>query len=354
MMDFRSHTQSVYVKIAEDIAGEIRNGRFQTGERLYSRKELCERFGVSGQTAVRIQNTLVSMGLARKTRGSGIFVNYVKDFPIPSETQNSAPLRRIVLFTKSSNRWTDLFLEGVQQRANQLRIDLRIEFILSTSVTSDLFIAYPVRPDEGYIAISSGTNIHFAAGALLFSPCVNSVLIDYITPGSSCVVTDNFDGVSQLVEYAISRKCRNFIFASNFTGTAFTCTGTLNAHERELAFNIEMRHRGLQSTVIDSGSFDDLVDALKNTTGSTALLFPQDDAALRCKKVLLESGLKPLPLVMGFDDFAPCEKGIEQLTTFRVDRAGMGAAAVDLLLASNPNNRIDRIIRIPGELIVRD
>jgi len=89
------------------------------------------------------------------------------------------------------------------------------------------------------------------------------------------------------------------------------------------------------------------------SSASTAILFPQDEPALRCKKILLESEVRPLPLVMGFDDFAPMQNGLECLTTLRVNRAGIGAAAVDILQATDDTNHRNRIVRIPGELIVR-
>jgi len=350
--------QSVYLEVAERIAGDIRDGLFQPGERLHSRKELCERFSISGPTAVRVQGELVKMGLIRKVRGSGVFVNYLKEFPDFSSKQNTANLKKVVLFMKPSGggwgAWPEAIQAGIQLRATQLRLDLRIEIIPAGSMGADVFMAYPAKADEGYIAISTGAEIHFAAGALLFSPSVKSVLIDYITPGSSCVLTDNFDGVGKLVAHAVSRGRRNFIFASNFTGTGFTATGALNASERELAFRQEARLRGLRSAVIDSGRFEDIVDAVKGESASTAVLFPQDDAALRCRRILQTAGIAPMPLVMGFDDFAPSEKGLERMTTIRVDRAAMGATAVDTLLACGGAGRSEKIIRVPGELIVRD
>ena len=342
-------TQSVYLKVAGNIADEIRNGHFRAGDRLYSSKELCERFEISGKTAVRVQDALAKMGLIRKVRGSGVFVNYLKNVPDLSKKQNTADLRRVVFFTHSDNQWTEAFQKGIQCRVNQLGFDLRIEFIAKSAVLQDVFKAYAARADEGYIAVSTGAGMHFATGALLFSPSVNSVLIDYITPGSSCVITDNFDGMRKLVDHAVSLGHHHFMFASNFNDSL----GALNANERELAFKLVVESRSLRGMVVDSGNFADLITVLRGSNAPTAILFPQDEPALRCKKILRDAKVKPLPLVMGFDDFASCESRLEHLTTLRVDRAGMGAAAVDLLRAASNANRRNKIVRIPGELIVR-
>jgi len=342
-------TRSVYVKVAGIIADEIRNGHFRAGDRLYSSKELCERFEISGKTAVRVQDALAKMGLIRKVRGSGVFVNYLKNVPDLSTKQNTAVLRRIVFFTHADDQWTEAFQKGIQHRVNQLGLDLRIEFITKSAVPQDVFKAYPARADEGYIVISTGAGMHFATGALLLSPTVNSVLIDYIAPGSSCVVTDNFGGIRQLVDHALSLGHRRFIFASNFIDSL----GSLNANERELAFKLSMESRGLRGAVIDSGNFADVIAALKGPNAPTAILFPQDEPALRCQKILRDAKVKPLPLVMGFDDFASRESGLEHLTTLRVDRTGMGAAAVDILHAANNANSRNTIARIPGELVIR-
>ena len=337
--------KSLYSKIAEEIAWEIEKGHFPLGERLYSRQELCVRFNVSGQTAVRVQDVLAKRGLVRKVRGCGILSNYLGGTPsLPSPDKR---LKRIVFFAYVNNFFEE-FQTGIIRRAGELRLDFRVENVNINEHSKDMFSAYPAQDDEGYIAVSCSP-IHFAAGALLFSPSVKSVLIDFITPGSSCVVADNYDGISQLVNHAVSCGCGRFIFAR-----AAYHGGPLNLNERELAFNLEMKFRGLDGVVSESGDFGDIIEMLKSRPDvPTAVVFPQDDPALRFKNVLEKTKLKSMPLVTGFDDFVLWEKGLEHLTTIRVNRAGMGAAAVDILNESGGSLN-QKIVRIPGTLIVRD
>ena len=338
--------KSVYLKIAEAIAGEIVNGHFPLGERLYSRRELCTRYEISGQTAVRVQDALAKMGLVRKVRGCGILSNYLGNTQStlsPSSPDNR--LKRIVFFAYA-NKFIEEFQVGARQRAGELNLDFRIEYVNFNGQSKNVFSAYPINADEAYIAVSCDA-IHFATGALLFSPSVKSVLIDFITPGSSCVIADNFDGIGQLVNHAVSRGCRRFIFSTAYHG------GSLNISERKLAFSLEMKYRGLDGTVSESGNFGDIIDILKSRTDvTTAVIFPQDDPALLFKKVLRKTKLKSMPLVTGFDDFTFQKKGLEHLTTLRVNRAGMGAAAVNILYESD-NDFHQKIVRIPGTLIVR-
>ena len=337
--------KSLYLKIAEEIAGEIKKGHFPLGDRMYSRQELCTRFEISGQTAVRVQDALTKMGLVRKVRGCGMLSNYIENAPYVSSSTNR--LKRIVFFGNEHN-FAEEFQVGARKRAGELNLDFRVEYVNINGQSKDVFSAYPASADEGYIVFSGGINIHFAAGALLFSPSVKSVLIDFITPGSSCVITDNFDGISQLIDHTFLCGCRRFIFANaSYRG------GPLNYSERELAFKLEMKYRGIDGNVSESGSFGDIIDMLKSRPDiPTAVLFPQDDPALLFKNVLRKTKLKSMPLVTGFDDFTFQKKGLEHLTTLRVNRAGMGAAAVNILYESD-NDFHQKIVRIPGTLIVR-
>ena len=334
--------KSLYLKIADEIAEEIKNGHFPSGTRLYSRQEICTKFETSGQTAVRAQNALTKMGFVRKIRGSGMLSNYrgsVSSSISPLDTH----LKRIVFFAYA-HKYIEEFQTGARERSEELNLDFRIEYINISEHSKNVFSAYPVEADEGYIAVSTGAKIHFATGALLFSPSVKSSLIDYITPGSSCVITDNFDGIRQLVNHGVSCGCQRFIFAK--AGSI----GPLNMDERTMAFNLEMKYRDLNGFVSESGNFDDIIENLNSQPDvPTAVLFPQDDPALRFKKRFTTK----MPLITGFDDFTMREKGLEHLTTIHVNRHAMGAAAVDTLYESG-YDLCQKIVRIPGTLIVRD
>lgn len=63
-----------YEMIRRELQSEIANGDRLPGQRFITERELCERFGVSSTTAVRVLNDLVREGLLVRRQGSGTFV----------------------------------------------------------------------------------------------------------------------------------------------------------------------------------------------------------------------------------------------------------------------------------------
>ncbi|KKR03717.1 MAG: hypothetical protein UT30_C0021G0016 [Candidatus Uhrbacteria bacterium GW2011_GWF2_39_13] len=338
--------KSLYITVAEKIIEEIKNGHFRARERVYSKNEICKKYGVSWQTATRVQDRLIKSGFVKSIRGSGIYANYIKNINVPC-TKNDIPLKRVVFFIPPNNLFVDSFLCGVQSRAAQLNLDLRVEFMNTVSTPQNVFSAYQTSPEEGYITVSAGESVYFSLGAILLSSSIKSVIIDYIIPGSHCIITDNFDGINQLITYLVSKRCRKLLFAMNFERSL----GALNADERLLAFKNEIQIRNLDGKIVDSGNFNDLIEIQKNNDPPDAILFPQDDPALKCKSLFSDAKIKRMPFITGFDDFSQRGRSLENLTTLHVDRQKMGAAAVDLLLAPWD---IRKIIRVQGKLIVRN
>jgi DNA-binding LacI/PurR family transcriptional regulator len=339
---------SVYGTIAEKIIEQIKNGYFQPGDRVYSKSEICEKFEVSPQTATRVQAELINSGYVRNVRGSGLFANHLKGYSSARQIKD-ARLERVVFFVSSGSLYLEKFLNGVKKRASELNLDLRVEYINQGQVSQKVFSAYPARPGEGYIAVSTGESMYFALGALLLSSSVNTVLIDYIIPGSHCVLTDNFDGMRQLVEHVVSQGCKRLLFAPNIE----SALGPLNANEREIGFLTETKRLGVKGEILQSTGFNELIKRVTNAEAPDAILFPQDDPAWKCKKILAGLKLKNSPLVTGFDDFSLTGENLEGLTTLRVDSEAISAAAVNLLAAGHESAGRKQIIRRAGKLIVR-
>lgn len=63
-----------YKQILNDLASEIRNGKYQPGQKLPSEAALIERFGTSRITVGRSLRELTQMGLVERVAGSGTFV----------------------------------------------------------------------------------------------------------------------------------------------------------------------------------------------------------------------------------------------------------------------------------------
>lgn len=63
-----------YQQIAIDIARRIAKGRYQVGERIYSRSSLASQYGVSSETTRRAILVLSDLGIVEATKGSGVTI----------------------------------------------------------------------------------------------------------------------------------------------------------------------------------------------------------------------------------------------------------------------------------------
>lgn len=63
-----------YRQIADDLADRIRNGEYRPGDRLSSRGELAQLYGVSSDTIKRAMLLLAERGIATYIGGRGWYV----------------------------------------------------------------------------------------------------------------------------------------------------------------------------------------------------------------------------------------------------------------------------------------
>ncbi len=84
----------VWARIRDALAGEIREGRWATGERLPSETALAARFGVNRHTLRRATAALAEAGMVHVRRGAGATVTHATtDYPISRRTRFSENLR---------------------------------------------------------------------------------------------------------------------------------------------------------------------------------------------------------------------------------------------------------------------
>lgn len=207
----------------------------------------------------------------------------------------------------------------------------------------------PIDPEAGYIVLSAGPRTILHSALALLSPNVYNVLRDGIIPGCNCIISNSFDGMKKLVDYAASIWCERFIFAENFS----VSPGDYYNSERREAAAWHCKRLNFRCETVSCGIYPDLLAVLRaHKERKTAVLFPQDEPALRFKTLMRSQPNRGKVLVTGFDDYSALEPGLEHLTTIRVDRRGMGRAGVELLAA--PPGIRKRIIRLPGELMIRE
>lgn len=65
---------SLYQDITDKLVEELDHGKFEQGQRFYSEADICERFGVSSTTAVKVLNALQESNRVTRIQGRGTFV----------------------------------------------------------------------------------------------------------------------------------------------------------------------------------------------------------------------------------------------------------------------------------------
>lgn len=338
-----------YLHVANELAAQIQEGAFGLNEKLYSRSQICERYQISPMTAARVQDHLADLGLVRKVRGSGLYINFVKKRPIArSDRPQEWRIGKIIECRISgASLLIKSFCKGVERAVEKNGIHHVTSYQEKASLSASEMNAIEIDGDAGYIAYSDG--FFMRAGMVLLNPAVPSVLLDNVIPGSHCVLVDNFDGMKRLIDYAQRRECRRIIFAGEFP----MIVGSNYRSERLCVTRTICSERGLPFEVFHGADANALCHRLRHTAEKTAVLFPQDDAALRFVRIASgeEAGDH---LVLGFDDYAPTESGLAKLTTYRVDRAAMGAEAVRLLLEPQTASSHKKISRVRGTLRVAE
>ena len=340
---------AIYQDIAAEIARDIRSGYYRPGDRIYSISELRERYGVSLMTAVRVHQALAKMGVARKVQGNGVFANASVNFDSALSAAENTDIRKVKVFCQKEDRYNfqEEIRTGITMRAATLGLGIEYAFINPHDISLNALNSILPEPHLGYIVISTGPALHLAAGVFLLSSRINCVLIDSIISGSHAVLTDNFDGVNQLVAHLLKQGYQHLVFADKFKSTL----GMVNASERRLAFDLRAARGDFESRVIDSGRFQDLTELFAQVGSKSAFLFPQDAPALRFRSLLIEDGVRQLPGLTGFDDYAGGQKELAALTTIQLNRRELGEKAVEVLFKPM---KTPEIVRIKGTLLVRE
>lgn len=193
------------------------------------------------------------------------------------------------------------------------------------------------------------------------------VLVDnYVRrPQLDAVLSDNFEGAMEAIEYLISEGHRRI---------AFSGPTTLGNHPVNALYTIEWRARGYREALLNAGLSpdDELIessflspeggyDACKRLIARglhcSAIFCGNDSTAMGVMKALREEGLRvPEDVsVVGFDDDDMAEYLTPALTTVRVNKEVMGATAVrGLITRANNPQAISQTTTLGVELVKRD
>lgn len=182
------------------------------------------------------------------------------------------------------------------------------------------------------------------------------VTVDYMFNGCSAVVSDNIQGMHELMKYVYDQGHRRIAFICG-DDTAVTRSRLASFHQ----FCAE-QHLEIPDEYIVSGRYHDpegtrciTRQLLSLKERPTCILCPDDISALGAITEVEQSGLSfPKDIsIAGYDGVPLTQLFHPYLTTFWQNNVTLGTTAAKLLLEriSNPKTFIPRIVTIPGKLL---
>jgi DNA-binding LacI/PurR family transcriptional regulator len=348
----RAQAAPLYQGIIDDLRQRIADGRLAPGDQAPTQGELCREFGVSPITAKRAMADLQKAGLLYTVKGRGTFVARRLQ-PAPVAPGVRPRLHAIGLVTssydavKARSFFTEIW-QSVEQAAQQQGLSFRVQIL--PDATPDEHVQLLFKPDPGEGLVFMASSRPYRVLPIVVEQAVPMVMIDSALPFASCVLTDNYDGMRQIIDHLMACGHRRVGLASWHPRSP----NATNENERVAAFEFIARLRNLQWQAVPSDDPQAIARASRGRKGISAVVFTQDDPALDFVEWARGHGLKvPEQLsVTGFDGWAHARTGLDlDLSTLAVDRGGLGRAAVELLRSPElPDSLHSRWVRVPGRL----
>jgi len=349
MQNRSTPSSPLYQSIVDDLRGQIDAGKLKPGDQLLSIGQLCEHYSVSAITAKRVISELQLRGLVRTSKGRGTFVSRRAGSPI-TPTQRP-PLATISLLTSSadlvkSRGFARHIWDSIEQATINAGLEFRIQVLPDRAEEVQAQIMLEPDPTKGMIFLSTSHPYRFVP--LAQEHAMATVIVDAALCFCHSVLTDNLDGMRQLVDHLVSLGHKRLHLINH----DLRSPNSTNENERTAAFRFLMADRGLQGEVGSAETPESLIKLVKKKNGPTALLFTQDTPAVHFIQTAREAGLR-IPedvSVVGFDGWTS-GSSVPELTTLVVDRAAMGRAAVEFLLRPVMPERFHfEWVRVPGKL----
>ncbi len=315
-------------------------------------KDVARVASVSVGTVSRVFNnhTNVTDDVRQRVLQAASELGYIKP-RIPSRATGTT-LKEIAFlynpFHSGSDAPTNPFwsqvLHGVEREVRKANIKLNYCSISALRATPQLLrTTVQEQGADGLLLVGHADK---ATVTLLQSMDVPIVLVDcaLTPPQVEAVLVDSFEGARQAVDYLIDVGHREIAMIGGVQERQARGQGTL--------FTIERRAHGYRTALYDAGlsvrpelfegtrldpegGYTACQRLLARNVPFTALFCANDLIAMGALKALHEAGRR-VPddvSVIGFDDTEMSAHLIPSLTTVRVDRTALGAAAVKRLIA---------------------
>lgn len=232
----------VYQTIKATLRQEVAAGLYRPGMPFITERALCERFGVSSTTAVRVLNDLAAEGLLVRRRGLGTFVAEVSAKPAPPAATSSVTPMITCILHESSATYVSEVLHGAQAVCGELGYQVvlvdtggnaeREEEALRTALTTGAagILLYPVdgRPHPELFGEIRRRRLPL-------------VLMDRYRPDTvtDAVVVDNIEAGYRVTRELIGLGHRHI-------ATLWSETDCTSVHDRLTGYLMALRESGLR------------------------------------------------------------------------------------------------------------
>ncbi|MFA5148342.1 MAG: GntR family transcriptional regulator [Candidatus Omnitrophota bacterium] len=330
-----------YQQFADIIREQINRGRYKPGEYIPSERQLSKDFKLNRMTVRKGMAMLIEEGLLQPFRGRGTFVT-----GYPAAKRAGGPPRpkdigyvfiKDFNFPLSKNPYYTEILEGAEAEASKL--DYKF-FLMSVDYDESKLrdLASRIISDKIGGAVFVGRLDDKVEDIItsLAKRKIPVVVIDRYVPysGVSAVLTDNAKGAYDAVNYLYSLGHREMGFITG-PGSNQAVQERIDGFEkavRELKLKVRDEFRAESDLHIHGGYL-----AMKKILGArkhpTAVFAINDEAAIGAMRAIHEKGLKiPKDIsLVGFDDIEWASHTMPALTTIKIYKKEIGAAAVKKL-----------------------
>ena len=185
-------------------------------------------------------------------------------------------------------------------------------------------------------------------------PCVT---VDYPWPKQSCVMSDNDNGMKQLVDYAVSLGHSRIAYISGQRNSEVTEMRRQEYLQTMAAHNLAVPEGYLSEAVYsDNARVHESVTALLNRRDRpSCILLPNDAAFFGAQDAIREQELRiPADVSLaGYDGIPETQMLRPQLTTIRQKSEVMGREAAIMLIdrLEHPEKPVVEAVTVPVELI---
>lgn len=363
-------SQPLYLQIEDSLRRRIEYGELKAGSQIPTELELEEAFQVSRTTVRTAITNLVNDGLLCRVQGRGTFVT--------ERGAESNRMRQKQLLLEQENKIIGVVIAGLAgyQPSTVIR---GIETVLKANGFSLMLLTSNINPDiekdnlerllranvQGIIIWPSGHRSDSVECVMEVSRILPVLLVDCYFRGVDIpyVVSDNFGGAYEAVDYLVSRGFKQIGFVTTISpvqvGTLTSVSDRYRGYMMALENNNitadeELLFSHWDATLESAESFAKYV----RENHVDAVLIQNDNVLVQVVKGCQQVGISiPEELsIIGFDDSEILTSLNLPVSSVRQRWYDMGITAgrTMIKMVCGEHNALDRQIVLPTRLIIRD